>query len=161
MQRRTLLIASIAGLFVRQASAQTPFAITIERKYQGSDCTSGYLSINGTARMYALELPWHDNAPFISSIPAGVYQGTLRYDKPDHWRIQLVDVPNRPGIQIHIGNVPADSKGCVLVGMSLQSGSLCHVRDSASAYANLKNAFYGTSSPVATPDKAITVEFVD
>ncbi|MDO3529210.1 hypothetical protein, partial [Ralstonia pseudosolanacearum] len=31
--------------------------------------------------------------PFISSIPAGIYRGLLRYDKADHWRIQLDWVP--------------------------------------------------------------------
>ncbi|WP_459199492.1 hypothetical protein ACQVRX_21095 (plasmid) [Ralstonia pseudosolanacearum] len=57
--------------------------------------------------------------------------------------------------------MPDDSQGCVLVGMALQNGEKCHALDSVKAYAHLRNAFDGTSTPVSTPDKTITVEFVD
>lgn len=141
--------------------AQEAFNLRIERKYQGSDCTSGYLAINGQARMVALERPWQGNAPEISSIPAGTYKGILRYDKGDAWRIQLEGVPGRTGVQIHVGNVVAQSKGCILVGSRLQAGSLCQVEGSKPAYQALKKAFYGTEEPVATPNKTISVTLVD
>lgn len=150
-----LLVLPLCG------QAQEVFNLRIERKYQGSDCTSGYLAINGQARMVALERPWQGNAPEISSIPAGTYRGILRYDKKDAWRIQLDGVPGRTGVQIHIGNVVAQSKGCILVGTRLEEGSLCRVGGSAAAYGELKKAFYGTDNPVATPNKAILVTLVD
>jgi Family of unknown function (DUF5675) len=51
-------------------------------------------------------------------INAGVYKVIrshsphLKYDTPE-----LVSVPNRSDIRIHIGNKPADTLGCILVGM--------------------------------------------
>ncbi|WP_412769977.1 hypothetical protein [Ralstonia pseudosolanacearum] len=41
--------------------------------------------------------------------------------------------------------MPDDSQGCVLVGMALQNGEMCHVLDSVKAYALLRDAFDGTS----------------
>ncbi|WP_377273199.1 hypothetical protein [Ralstonia pseudosolanacearum] len=35
--------------------------------------------------------------------------------------------------------MPDDSQGCVLVGMALQNGEMCHVLDSVKAYAHLRN----------------------
>jgi hypothetical protein len=134
------------------------FVITIARQYRGADCTSGYLLVNGEAKMYALERPWKGNEPDLSSIPPGTYGGILRYDKNDHWRIQLTGVKDRPGIQIHVGNKVDDSTGCILVGRQINTQTLCELTDSKAAYAQLKKAFYGSDDPKATPDKKIVVE---
>ncbi|WP_299582659.1 DUF5675 family protein [Mucilaginibacter sp.] len=137
------------------------FKVTVFRQYPNNKCTSGYLAVNGNIICYTLEKPWIDNINNISSIPEGTYGGILRYDHSDHWRIELVGVPNRPNIQIHIGNVLDDTKGCILVGTAL-GPDLCSIKGgtSAPAYAKLKNAFYGTDNPTSTPDKNISVEIV-
>ena len=157
---RNALVAALAVL-VLGAQAAEPFKIVIERKYKGSDCTSGYVAINGKAKMYALEKPWQNNATDMSSIPQGTYKASLRYDHTDQWRIELQDVPNRPNIQIHIGNTTQDTKGCILVGMGLANGQMCQLSNSADAYKALKKEFYGSETPISTPDKTITVEMVD
>jgi hypothetical protein len=69
-------------------------------------------------------------------------------------------VPGRTHIQIHIGNTPADSKGCILVGARLNP-DLCSVQESAKAYRALKKAFYGSEKPRATPDREIRVTIKD
>lgn len=143
-----------------QVAAQESFDIRIERNYRGEDCTSGYLSVNGTVKMYAIELPWKNNQPDISSVPVGKYKGILRYDHQDAWRIELVGVPNRKNVQIHVGNYVADSQGCVLVGADVDVDKLCVVKNSKKAYSQLKSLFYGSENPNATPNKLITVEFV-
>ena len=117
------------------------FEIKIERKFQSHECTSGYLSINGSPICYVLERPWVDNLPYISSIPVGTYHGFVRTDGPKGWRIELADVPKRPHIQLHIGNTTADSVGCLLPGMKLDEDSLCTVIDSATAMSKLRTAF--------------------
>lgn len=148
-----LFAANLGG----SVQAAEPFALKIERKYAGADCTSGYLSINGSAQMYALEKPWKNNKPLISSIPPGTYHGNLRYDHADQWRIELADVPDRSNVQIHIGNTTTDSLGCILVGSEIDAKSLCAVSGSKAAYAKLRKAFYGTDTPNSTPDKKITL----
>ena len=112
--------------------------------------------MNGSVIAYALELPWQGNAPLISSIPDGTYSSVLRYDHADKWRIELTGVPGRTGVQIHTGNVPDDSEGCILVGSKL-GDDLCSVIDSKKAYDALRTAFYGSPNPVSTPNKSITV----
>ncbi|RZS93417.1 hypothetical protein EV197_1995 [Aquimarina brevivitae] len=138
--------------------AQNQFNLTIERKLTTAHCTLGYLIADDEVLCYSLELPWKDNQNNISCIPEGTYDGILRYDKTDGWRIQLKDVPNRTGVQIHMGNYTSQIKGCILVGKSA-SIDQCSVQNSAAAYQKLKKAFYGTSTPNSTPNKTITLTF--
>ncbi len=133
--------------------------VTIDRKYSGASCTSGYIEIDGKIIAYTVELPWNGNKPLISSIPVGSYYGFLRYDKSDRWRIQLEGVPNRSGVQIHTGNTTDDTEGCILIGTGLNS-DLCSLSAGTSrpAYAAFKKAFYGSANPVETPVKRIVVK---
>jgi hypothetical protein len=102
-----------------------------------------------------LELPWKGNKAFISSIPVGKYPAIIRYDHPDKWRFEF-EVPGRPLVQIHTGNSPDDTEGCILVGMQL-GGDLCSIQGGTSkkAYDALRTAFYGSPNPIATPNKNI------
>lgn len=63
------------------------------------------------------ELPWRDNEPKVSCIPAGTYP-MIRYRSPkrgyDVWLLQ--HVPGREYEEIHIGNSAPDTEGCILVG---------------------------------------------
>ena len=64
-----------------------------------------------------LERPWVDNQHEISCIPAGTYPW-VRYKSPKRgYDVPLLErVPNRDMIELHIGNVPTDTDGCILVG---------------------------------------------
>lgn len=140
------------------AKATDTFAITIYREYSSSECTSGYLAVNGQIICYCLERPWQNNQPLVSAIPAGVYSAHVRYDHADAWRIELDNVPHREHVEIHVGNWAFNSEGCILVGASLKADDLCVVLDSKAAYSKLRNLFYGTDTPDSTPDQDISVE---
>jgi len=142
------------GVNVRAQASM--FKVTIARKYKSKTCTSGYLGVNGQIVAYTLELPWLGNEPLISAIPDGVYAGIVRYDHADAWRIELKNVPGRGNIQIHTGNTPDNTEGCILIGARLGT-DLCSVTGSKKAYEALRTAFYGSPNPISTPDKAITV----
>ncbi len=122
--------------------AKPSIYLQIYREFRSDTCESGYLSVENKVIAYTLERPDVANLDDFSSIPAGIYPAHLRYDKPDHWRIQLDRVPNRSNVQIHIGTHVTDSLGCILVGSQL-GGNLCSLSESTAAYARLKKAFYG------------------
>ena len=145
--------------------AQESFEVEIRRTYESSTCATGELFVNGEFVAYTLEPPWAGNKRYISSIPSGTYSGIVRYDKTDRysaktfenrWRIELTGVPGRDNIQIHVGNYPRDTTGCALVGTILDNGK-CRTRNSRSAFARLKNAFYGSPNPVLSPNKNVRV----
>jgi hypothetical protein len=136
------------------------FTIKVVREKESSTATLGYMEINGKRLCYTLELPWRDNAGSISRIPSGTYQGFLRYDKTDKWRIQLKNVPGRSGIQIHVGNYPTEIEGCILVGTGIGNGGTS-LTGSREAYSLLKESFYGSATPNMTPHYKITVQCVD
>lgn len=156
---KTLHIAVlITNLFFISSHSQNAFELTIQRQLSSKVCTMGYLVADGEVLCYTLELPWADNLNNISCVPAGRYAGILRYDKSDKWRIQLENVPNRTGVQIHIGNYTSEIKGCVLVGKEAQIEH-CSVQNSFQAYLKIKKAFYGSDTPSSTPNKPIFVTF--
>jgi hypothetical protein len=154
----TLITLTISLILSTTCYSQENFELTIERKLSSANCTMGYLIANEKVICYTLELPWKDNSNNISCIPEGTYNGILRYDKTDGWRIQLENVPNRSGVQIHMGNYTAQIEGCILVGTDAKIDN-CSVLNSSTAYAKLKEAFYGTNNPNSTPNKKIIVTF--
>jgi hypothetical protein len=161
LRRSFLKLASAAGgsVYSGLGFAQSTFRLTLIRTFESDNCTTGELYVNGEFLCHTLELPWQNNRSFISSIPSSIYGANIRYDKSDHWRIELKndDTQPRSYVQIHIGNTPKDLKGCISTGMEVINAQSKLVK-SAVAYGRLKNAFYGTDAPISTPDKEIKLE---
>lgn len=68
----------------------------------------------------SVELPWRDNAPFVSCIPARVY--IVRWTYSPHFgrmMYEVTDVPGRSGIRWHVANWARNLKGCIGPGRSL------------------------------------------
>jgi hypothetical protein len=155
---RVVITAAIASAGI--AGAAEEFTVTIQRQVASASCVRGTISVNGAEIGKTIELPWKENKNDISCIPAGTYEAMVRYDKKDHWRLQLKDVPgNRTGVQIHVGNHTSEIEGCVLVGTEL-SKDMCSIAPGKSgpAYSELRRRFYGSDEPTSTPDKKIVIE---
>lgn len=131
--------------------------ISIVRTSTNNNSITGELYVDDEFICYTLELPFQDNKSQISSIPTGKYGTILRYDHPDQWRIELTETDTRKNIQIHIGNFPKNTQGCILVGGEVfpQENRL---GKSLAAYTKLKTAFYGAPNPNATPHIDLVVE---
>lgn len=114
-------------------------SITIERKFESKECTMGYLYVNDSLICYSLERADLANSKNASRIPLGSYQAYIRTDSSKGWRVELIDVPHRTNIQIHIGNYPFQTTGCTLIGTSATPGN-CTVQNSAVAINKLKFA---------------------
>lgn len=81
----------------------------------------------------------------ITAIPTGKYEVTLSVQSPKFSKYtqyefckgylpRLIDVPGFEGILIHIGNYPADTDGCILVGKNTKKGM---VTDSTNTFKTL------------------------
>jgi hypothetical protein len=136
-----------------------------DRKTVSSDsCITGYVAINGATVAYTLELPYRNNQSFVSSIPAGKYDATIKFEggsgpyTNEGYRIALLNVPGgRSGVQIHIGNYPTQIEGCILVGTKVHPDT-CALEDSRGAYQKLKKAIQDQAeSDASAEEKKITV----
>lgn len=99
-----------------------------------------------------IELPWRDNQPQISCIPADTYEVEWTYSNRFKTILPLLKgVYKRSGIRIHKGNwagdaslgYPSQSQGCILIGMKSQivlrdGRSQCEVIQSAIAMDQLR-----------------------
>lgn len=97
--------------------------ITLTRETSSDHGTLGRLTGPGI-NLHTIELPWRDNAPNLSCIPAGEYHCEL-VRSPRFGRVYHVkDVPGRSHVLIHSGNYAGDSTkgwrthshGCILPG---------------------------------------------
>jgi hypothetical protein len=111
-----------------------PMQVELHRIKQDQFGTHGQLYLGDTFLCYTEELPWDDNEPDHSCIPAGTYNCTPHnsYDHPGTWQVN--NVPNRTNVLIHTGNTEADTLGCILVGMILSTQG---VYNSVAALAHL------------------------
>lgn len=94
----------------------------------------------GSQKWWAIERPWLANLPFESCIPDGDYP-VIRSDSTRFGRNQweIVQVPQRSGIRIHVGNTAAHVQGCIALGMGL-SPDLQSVTESQKAIQDFCNA---------------------
>lgn len=89
----------------------------IERFCYSHEGTFGKIQIGGKT-FYTCEPPWKDNEPYHSCIPEGNYG--LKRDRHGEYKFfSVTNVPDRDGIEFHIGNTLLDTEGCVLVGKGL------------------------------------------
>ena len=90
--------------------------LLLQRDNFSDKSTQGDLSIDGERFCWTLELPNKDGLPG-SCIPQGTYK-VITYASPKFGRLMplLVDVPGRSNIEIHYGNTPEDTNGCILIG---------------------------------------------
>lgn len=103
-------------------TGKTPMKATLQRFYQGTDCTLGKIVLDGVT-LFSIERPWLDNRNNVSCIPTGTYQVIWsRSPRLRKFTYEILRVPGRGGIRIHSGNRAADSLGCPLLG--LRTGSI-------------------------------------
>lgn len=111
--------------------------VTILRIESTPECVIGTLSVDGEVQCFTYELPWKDNQDDISCIPPGVYYAVERFSNKQGYKVyELIDVPDRDNVQIHIGNTGKDTTGCILPGMMVG-----HLGEATRAVLASKKAF--------------------
>jgi len=98
-------------------------AAILTRLRASAQGTFGLLSLPGFS-CHMAELPWRDNLPNVSCIPAGEYRCVPRVSARYGRHYHLLGVPGRSMILIHSGNWAGDvvqgyrthSQGCLLAG---------------------------------------------
>ena len=93
--------------------------IEVLRDAFSSKSTGSRISLDGVHECFGLEPPVLDGDVKPRAIPDGTYRVTIRWSQKHKRDVPHVeDVPGFEEIEIHIGNFPNDTKGCLLVGES-------------------------------------------
>ena len=116
--------------------------LKLKRISESKLCTMGVLidQDNGLPIMVTLERPYVENMKNISCIPEGIYACKPYSSAKYKSAFEVMNVPNRSHILIHIGNYAEDSKGCILLGQSygLVDGNIPAVWTSKESMKKLK-----------------------
>lgn len=123
LKKRTLFISlSLKTKWTGFVSEpKMPDIITVERTIFTDKSTIGELHVDGDLFCHTLEDTCRKKGVKIdgkTAIPMGRYEVVIDYS--DHFKKEmphLLDVPNFEGVRIHIGNIEADTRGCILLGM--------------------------------------------
>lgn len=92
---------------------------TLTRTEARDGGTFGHIVLPSGRTLATVELPWRDNQPRVSCIPAGSYLCRPRpYHRGGYDAIEVCDVPGRSAILFHVANWPTDVLGCIGVGLS-------------------------------------------
>lgn len=93
--------------------------VILTRKVSTTEGTKGLLHVPGILNPYhTMENPWLNNKRKESCIPTGNYV-CRPVDSPRFGKtIEVTNVPDRSHILFHAGNSPADTDGCILIGMN-------------------------------------------
>jgi Family of unknown function (DUF5675) len=169
---RVIVTALCAIASAPLPGAQEEFEIHIVRMKPKGELLPGMISVGKEVigRCY-------ENASL--RIPAGIYKGVLRYWSPKGFAqgpfgelgktgdflLEVADVkaPNgtpRTDILFHGGDKPHQSQGCILLGPVVKTAK-GGVVDDKHPLRILRLKFYGTDSPIASPDKAIRIIVTD
>ncbi|TDX52130.1 DUF5675 family protein [Orenia marismortui] len=106
--------------------------IRVIRKEESEESILGEIYVDGEKVGYTLERTWKNNLPNESCIPPGEYKAFIKKKETSRWSydvIQLEDVFKRTAIQIHVGNYPDDTQGCILVGKGKGKDAVWSSRD--------------------------------
>ena len=97
--------------------------MTLIRKVFGSDRTLGELHLEGvgyfcdTLEPHCIDWSKEQKTPGKTAIPEGRYKVKVGWSQRTGKNVPwLKKVPHFRDIQIHTGNVPAHTRGCILVG---------------------------------------------
>lgn len=107
------------------AQNNTPLRKALLVRYKSTEQgTFGALFLDGKFFCYTGELPWYDNKPNISCIPACTYSVRIKLSPTYGEVYEIQDVEGRTYIYFHAGNYcgdkakgwRSDSLGCILLG---------------------------------------------
>lgn len=99
--------------------------LLLKRTLANPICTQGELYLEGVFSCYTLEPPKEEPPVKPRSIPAGTYEFTIAFSPKHGYNVPLLEaVPDFEAIEIHIGNFPRDTLGCILVGKVLGTNAI-------------------------------------
>ena len=88
--------------------------ITLHRETVLCDRIIGRITLPDGSSHMTMELLWNDNKVGESCIPVGIYKFMRDTDGRFQW-FKVLDVEGRTNIEMHLGNRPSHSQGCIIM----------------------------------------------
>lgn len=110
----------------------TPTKLYLKRKIFTAKSTIGELYIEGNLFCYTLEDTVRKGPKVVgeTAIPEGQYEVALNFSNSVGYLVPLLlNVSGFSRINIHVGNFPEDTKGCILVGNKKGGNSILESKD--------------------------------
>lgn len=150
-RKQAIAIACLRCREVKEESQKKEMKLVLSRRVISPYSTIGSLEWNGIKICDILERPWENGANRINNlgkgennstcILPGIYRIEKKYSPLNRCEVPiLINVPGRSEIEIHTGNYPKDSFGCLLPG-TYNMNILDMVSSSRDAFRHLMELF--------------------
>ena len=97
---------------------------------------------------FTLEPPWRQNAEGRSCIPLGWYEVVRDTFKGQYENFRFIEVVGRDGVELHIGNRPEETRGCLLLGSAVTFDPTPRLIGSTAAFTAFMEAMQGHAEAV-------------
>jgi len=105
---------------------------------------------------HTLELPVKEGLPG-SAIPTGIFLVANLYSPHFGRNVpHIQNIPNRSDIEIHFGNTPDSTRGCILVGKDWNANDPCFIGESRLAF----EALYEKIAAAFSAGDSVTIEIL-
>jgi Family of unknown function (DUF5675) len=123
--------------------------IVVQRKWETEESICGMMMVDEQEECFTLERPRTGDHPCI---PTGQYEIILTFSPHLHYLTpEVLNVPNRSAIRIHIANRADEILGCTAIG---ETHTLNFVGESKCAFDSLMTLLKTSTDP-------ITIEYID
>ena len=117
--------------------------ITVQRRWVTDESICGELSVDQQFECFSLERPYAGEHPCV---PAGRYWVILSFSPHlEYVTPEVLDVPGRSAIRIHIANKASELLGCTAVGETHTLNFVCNSHD---AFASLITLLKMAEDPI-------------
>lgn len=128
--------------------------IRVLRNESHQTCVQSVILIDGARKFYGLEPPLSEFSGGPICIPEGNYDIWLRWSPhAGMWVPAVMGVQGRMDIEIHPGNEPADTAGCLLIGCQTAPG---YISESRTAFGALIEGI-----KQCIPSERVTIRYVN
>jgi len=134
---------------------------TLVRVTSDATGTFGNITTDSGLSLVTLELPWLDDRPAVSCIPAGVYKVQWTSHPLHGWVYQVENVPGRSAILIHSANIPEQLLGCIAVGeqvVMFPAGTFPNINIPLKGINHSKQALINFDADMAQSDITLTIK---
>ncbi len=156
-----IILMTLFGVSI-SLSAQAATILTLNRDYNGQDCTWGPITIDQDELGWAVEQSWKGNEPTWGKVFPGIYPATATYRRDVGIELAFRDLPEHPLSVLTLGTRDKNMQGRLSIGQDLVNNCQVNSRKGYTVVSKrLTQHLFGISHPADGQSIDLQIRVVD